>query len=120
MDKRFEMTKSMVNFLEGRVCALKIFKEQIKDIETKKAYEKEIRETQKAIENIKSIKHEQLLITIFNAFVGRYSQFLSLLSTVINTNVEKFDKNEEDFAKFVEIRAKAYDQLVVKGQKIDA
>lgn len=68
-----------------------------------------IRNTKKAIEIVNSVKHQDILISLYNAFVnGKETYFMSLVRTITNKDtILKWDRSEKGFKEFIKLENEA-------------
>lgn len=68
-----------------------------------------VRETDKAIDLIKSVKHTEILISLYNSFINqKETYFLGLLKVITNKDtIAKWDRTEKGFKLFMELEAEA-------------
>lgn len=68
-----------------------------------------IRYTKKAIDIVNSVKHQDILISLYNAFLnGKETYFMSLVRTVNNKDtITKWDKSEKGYKEFLKLEEEA-------------
>lgn len=68
-----------------------------------------IRYTKKAIDIVNSVKHQDILISLYNAFLnGKETYFMSLVRTVNDKNtITKWDKSEKGYQEFLKLEEEA-------------
>lgn len=74
-----------------------------------KGLKKFIRYTKKAIDIVNSVKHQDILISLYNAFLnGKETYFMSLVRTVNNKDtITKWDKSEKGYQEFLKLEEEA-------------
>lgn len=77
--------------------------------EEKRGLKKFIKEEQKAIALINSVKHYEILVSLYNSYInGKESYFVSLCRIINNKDTIKvWDKDEKGFQKFIDLENEA-------------
>lgn len=76
-----------------------------KDIEITK---KVIRMSKKAISIIKDVKHNEILVDLYNSFIaGNMPLFIAFVRTVTQSKIKRWDNTKKGFNEFLQARANA-------------
>lgn len=77
--------------------------------EEKKGLKRFIKEEQKAIALINSVKHYEILVSLYNSYInGKESYFVSLCRIINNKDtIRVWDKDEKGFQKFIDLENEA-------------
>lgn len=77
--------------------------------EEKKGLKSFIKEEQKAIVLINSVKHYEILVSLYNSYInGKESYFVSLCRIINNKDtIRVWDKDEKGFQKFIDLENEA-------------
>lgn len=109
-----------------------------KDEKAKSICDKIIRQNKKAIRYLPSIRHEDIINSLYNSFVTRAEgSFFGLIAPVINhKNTHKWDNSEEGYKEFLELeeeakkiaqekakereeKAKMFEEAKARGDKVE-
>ena len=97
--------------LEVNISNLTLHKTFVEKQEEKDGLDRLIENTNHAIEVVKNVKHEDILVSIYNTFMAGKDTYFVMLSQNIVKNVEKWDMSEEGYQEFKKLDEEAREQF---------
>ena len=99
----------MIKIMETSIEIATMRKNLTKDEKLKANCDKVIRENKKAIRYLPSIKHQDIIVSLYNSFVTRAEvSFFCLLAPVVNhKNTHKWDGSEDGYKEFLALEEEA-------------
>lgn len=111
MDKIKLIKKVIIKMLEVNTANLTLHKTFVEKQEEKDGLDHLIENTNHAIEVVKNVKHEDILVSIYNTFMAGKDTYFVMLSQNIVKNVEKWDMSEEGYQEFKKLDEEAREQF---------
>ena len=113
-----KMTPHQINKIKDIVIAmLKVnianleFQKSVSEVkEHKKTFTKLINHTIKSMELVRNIKHEDILVNIYNSFVHGHEAFYIALSESVYKNVKRWDTTAIGYKEFKELEKEAIEK----------
>lgn len=84
------------------------------DPKLKKILRKSIKQSEKAIQIVYTIKHIEILTSLYNTFVYRKENYFVTIGAVICKSVDKWDKTEKGFKEFLELEEEAKEMALAQ------
>ena len=123
MDKKFTKINVIVKVLETNLEILKLKKGIATNLEQKKEIAKQVRLTKKAMDIIKSIKHDDILDSLYRSLIEKNEFWFCLVANVVSCKKTIYwDKTENGYKEFVEKEEQAkklYEEELEKKKKIE-
>lgn len=112
------LTNNQINKIKDIVIAmLKVnianleFQKSVSDVkEHKKTFTKLINHSIKSMELVRNIKHEDILVNIYNSFVHGHEAFYIALSESVYKNVKRWDTTDKGYQEFKELEKEAIEK----------
>lgn len=102
--KREHLIKIINGVLNTNIELMTYYKSIAIDEKSKQVCAKSIRQTKKSIEKLKSIKHFEILQSLYNAIIGgKEVVFVTAGSLISSKMFNWYDKTEKGFKKFLEL-----------------
>ena len=113
-----------INFLETEIAILRFQKSLSKRGKDRKGLDEMIKNSEKAIETVRDLKHIEILTSLYNAFLSQKEHYFIMVEKTLNSeNVEKWDKTEDGFKEFLELeeteKAKSQQELEEKKKQAE-
>lgn len=113
-----KLSKNQINKIKDIVIAmLKVnianleFQKSVSDVkEHKKTFNKLINHSIKSMELVRNIKHEDILVNIYNSFIHGHEAFYIALSESVYKNVKRWDTTAIGYKEFKELEKEAIEK----------
>ena len=121
VDKKKHLVRILTKLLETNIALMSYFKEIASDTQSKRVCTKSIRLSKKAIEELPSVIHVEVLQSLYNTLVsGKENTFALAGSLITSKQMYKWDKTEKGFKEFLAIeeeQKKKHEQVVKEQQE---
>ena len=109
----------MIKIMETGIEIATMRKNLTKDEKFKASCDKVIRQNKKAIRYLPSIKHEDIIVSLYNSFVTRTEvAVFGLLAPVVNhKNTHRWDNTEDGYKEFLALEEEAKKRMEEKRKE---
>lgn len=117
MDKVKELKNVLDWFILANIQLVKYHKAMCKDPTQRPQFNKFLKTCDKARENLRNLKHEELLISLYNnLFSGKEAMFTLIPALIANKQTKYFD-TDKGFKVFLEMEEQAKKEYAEKMEK---
>ena len=118
MTKR-QKTENVLNCLiDTNIAIMELYKTISHDKKAKSVCDKSIRHSKKAKKIITSIKHDEILYSLYNSIiVGKETYFIQSASLPLKEEIKTWDKNEKGFQEFLKAEKEGKEEELAEIEK---
>lgn len=118
--KKNKLIEIVVKLLESNISLIKFQRELDSDKTHHKTYEKLIRHSLNAINQVKNCQHIEILASLYNSFVSGKEQYFIIVSESIYKNLKKWDTTKKGFEEFTRLDNEAREQFAKESKERQA
>lgn len=112
------MVSILTNLLLTSIEVMSLYKLLASDEKSKEVCKKSIRNAKKALKIVPTIRHNEILYSIYNTLIGGKENIFALSGTIIcSSQLKRWDTTEEGFKEFQEIEKQAQTKQREKNEE---
>lgn len=115
--KKNKLKEIVIKLIESNISIIKFQRELDKDKTHHKTYEKLIRHSLNAINQVKNCEHIEILASIYNTFVSGKEQYFIIVSESIYKNLKRWDTTKKGFEEFTKLDNEAREKFAVESEE---
>ena len=118
--KKSNLQQIVIKLIEANISLIKFQRIVDSDKTHHKTYEKLIRHSLNAINQVKNCQHIEILASIYNSFVSGKEQYFIIVSESIYKNLKRWDTTKKGFEEFTRLDNEAREQFAKESEERQA
>ena len=116
--QKLKLKQVLKSMCEVAITTLDFELTLIEDSEQQKKIKNIISTCKKAKDKIDQVRHIEILMSLFNAFVGGKEQYFVVTALTINKDVKRFDSTEKGFKEFLKLEKESREKFEKEQQEM--